>query len=90
MKHTVTSPTRRTTRRFDPEAFRLARQDAGWSLGDLSEATGIPRSTLNKLSQGKRQMPRGATYRRLIRALRLKKGDLLTSVPLDADATEEA
>ncbi|WP_160051454.1 helix-turn-helix transcriptional regulator [Nocardiopsis sp. FR26] len=77
-------------RRFDADAFRTAREDAGVSIRDLSELTEIPEPTLYKLQQGHRRMPRPRTYRKIILALHLKKGALLVDdVPEEAKAGEE-
>ncbi|MFF8768524.1 helix-turn-helix domain-containing protein [Nocardiopsis dassonvillei] len=72
---------RRRTRRFSPDLFAEALDAGGWTLVSLSEKTGVSASTLSKLSQGLREMPRSDTYLSIIKAMRLKRGDLLEPVP---------
>ncbi|MFE9642390.1 helix-turn-helix domain-containing protein [Nocardiopsis alba] len=72
-----TASSRPHRRRFDPDAFRIAREDAGVSIRDLAELTEISEPTLYKLQQGQRRMPRPRNYRKILLALRLPKGSLL-------------
>lgn len=61
---------------FDRVRMREAREDAGFTVETLSEATGISMGGIHKLEQGSRRRPRPTTYRRIIRCLRLSEGAL--------------
>lgn len=82
MSHTTIRRRRRRTR-FSPDRFAEALDAGGWSLTSLARESGVHASTLSKLMSGHRQMPHADTYTRILRALRLSRGDLLEPIPAE-------
>lgn len=84
MSHIATRRRRRRTR-FSPDQFAEVVDAGGWSLKTLAAESGVHPSTLSKLMSGHRSMPSATTYARLIRTLRLSRGDLLEPVPAPSE-----
>jgi transcriptional regulator with XRE-family HTH domain len=66
------------------QQFKEAREEAGLSLADLSERTGIDRATLSKFENGVRGNPTLATMTRYAEALGLRIEVLLTAAGASA------
>jgi transcriptional regulator with XRE-family HTH domain len=62
------------------EAFRQARMEAGLSILELSERSGISDATLYRIELGQHPRPRMSTVRAVATALGLKPTDLLPEV----------
>jgi len=58
------------------QALRQFRKDAGLSLRDLAERSGINRGAISRLESGERVQPRAETLKRLAEALGIPTEDL--------------
>lgn len=87
MSH-ITTRRRRRRVRFSTDQFAEVVDAGGWDLKTLAIESGVHASTLSKLMSGHRTMPSATTYIRIIRALRLNRGDLLEPIPSPSPSEE--
>jgi transcriptional regulator with XRE-family HTH domain len=60
--------------------LRIARAEAGMTLGELAEKSGVALNTISRIERGT-QKPQAATLHKLARALDAEIGDLFPKVP---------
>jgi transcriptional regulator with XRE-family HTH domain len=58
------------------EAFNIIRKESGMSLDELSEASGVPKGTLSKITAGITKSPSIETMRALVHAMGRTLDDL--------------
>ena len=61
---------------FDPKKLIVYRGLAGWSQQKLAQRSGVTKTTILRLENGRNQ-PRASTLQKLSLALRIKPRDLL-------------